>query len=798
MSDPLRVVGYTYLNRDPPWAGFDLTRLERLGDGSLVLTRAPLPVEDVGLTPPDGAAPASAGAGTGDGSRADPAAGPAGVAVDRGDLYSSDPGAHRVSRFNRCLPQPEPLPCISGPGPWPGQLDTPRGIAILPEAAGTQLAVAEEGNHRVQVFDVATGQSLFVVGKAGPDGKPQPGNGPGEFNGPWGLAADGAGNLYVADHGNGRVQKLGPRGKPDTGFAATLAAQPGPQSPVAVCIAGPAGQERLYVLDMAGGSGRVLVFDTQGKTQLPKSFPAAEAATPMALAVTGGSIYVGSLDGSVARYDVAGRFLSRFAGTDSSRPIRALAVETSGTLLACPGGWPLTRINPVGGYVRSGHFQAGPLAVSVPPMAWHRWQVEADAMAAAASVQLFSLVALAGTDPPAPVSDDDPFPASADPEKPGWSALPRNQLEVVILDDDARAALAGKPTANGPDADPDDPPRVVWIWVAGRLEGDGLVSPVLRQMRIDVAPGSSLRYLPRIYREGSISTPGPGAADAELTRHRLSSLRSRLVLDLWLAALDAELGRTAAALAGLPRRFDPAAAPTDGLPWLASWLDFDWVETWPEADARRYLAEAFGLGEIRGTVEGLRRYLKIYAGVTAWVEAPSALNGGAPLMLGESSTLGFDAVLAPAPAYGAVLASTATLDHSHLLDPAEGGVPLFGDVAHRFCVQVHAAEVTAAGALDTLKAVLAREAPAHTSYHLCVLPPRMRVGFQARLGLDTVVAGPMPDLNLAAAWATTATAPGGGPTLLGSLGVSAVLADQPRRSSRLGEGARVGGILSSS
>ena len=120
-------------------------------------------------------------------------------------------------------------------------------------------------------------------------------------------------------------------------------------------------------------------------------------------------------------------------------------------------------------------------------------------------------------------------------------------------------------------------------------------------------------------------------------------------------------------------------------------------------------------------------------------------------MLGQTSTLGFDTVLAPAPAYGAVLASTATLDHSHLLDPSDGGVPLFGDVAHRFCVQVHAAQVAAPGALDAVNSVLAREAPAHTSYHLCVLPPRMRVGFQARLGLDTVVAGPTPDLNLASA-----------------------------------------------
>src|SRR5262249_34929616 len=147
-------------------------------------------------------------------------------------------------------------------------------------------------------------------------------------------------------------------------------------------------------------------------------------------------------------------------------------------------------------------------------------------------------------------------------------------------------------------------------------------------------------------REGSIVALPPTAGTAELTEHRRASLQSRLLLDLWLAAIDAELGRTAAALAELPRRFDPAAAPAGGLPWLASWLEFDWLETWPEADARRYLAGAFALAQTRGTIEGLRRYLKIYAGVDARIAEPSALNGGAPLVLGEVATLGFNAVLA--------------------------------------------------------------------------------------------------------------------------------------------------------
>jgi hypothetical protein len=38
--------------------------------------------------------------------------------------------------------------------------------------------------------------------------------------------------------------------------------------------------------------------------------------------------------------------------------------------------------------------------------------------------------------------------------------------------------------------------------------------------------------------------------------------------------------------------------------------------------------------------------------------------------------------------------------------------------------------------------VIEAEKPAHTTYHLCLLEAAMRVGAQARLGIDAIVAGP--------------------------------------------------------
>jgi DNA-binding beta-propeller fold protein YncE len=56
---------------------------------------------------------------------------------------------------------------------------------------------ADVNNHRVQKF---TGAGGFLEAWG------QPGAGPGEFNGPSGLAVDAAGRVYVADRGNHRVQ----------------------------------------------------------------------------------------------------------------------------------------------------------------------------------------------------------------------------------------------------------------------------------------------------------------------------------------------------------------------------------------------------------------------------------------------------------------------------------------------------------------------------------------------------------------------------------------------------------------
>jgi predicted membrane-bound mannosyltransferase/DNA-binding beta-propeller fold protein YncE len=80
-------------------------------------------------------------------------------------------------------------------GPAPGQLLTPRNLAIGPDG---RLYVADSGNHRVQLFD-SDGRFLYGWGTFGTE--------PGQFNEPWGIAVD-EHFVYVADTWNHRVQKF--------------------------------------------------------------------------------------------------------------------------------------------------------------------------------------------------------------------------------------------------------------------------------------------------------------------------------------------------------------------------------------------------------------------------------------------------------------------------------------------------------------------------------------------------------------------------------------------------------------
>jgi phage tail-like protein len=95
-----------------------------------------------------------------------------------------------------------------------------------------------------------------------------------------------------------------------------------------------------------------------------------------------------------------------------------------------------------------------------------------------------------------------------------------------------------------------------------------------------------------------------------------------------------------------------------------------------------------------------------------------------------------------------VLVGQTVVGQSQPLADKEYGAPLYNETAHLFTVSVPAATMPTPGKREQLRGVIEQEKPAHADYHLCFVDARMRVGFQARIGIDSIVAGPPAPLSL--------------------------------------------------
>jgi len=111
---------------------------------------------------------------------------------DAGDTVVLDSKHGMVKIFDKDLKFKH---SFGGPGKNPGMLNMPQGMDL--DEAGN-IWVADTGNHRVQGFG-PDGKAFFVAGKQG--------SGPDAFRNPTGIACRGD-KICVADNGNGRIQVL--------------------------------------------------------------------------------------------------------------------------------------------------------------------------------------------------------------------------------------------------------------------------------------------------------------------------------------------------------------------------------------------------------------------------------------------------------------------------------------------------------------------------------------------------------------------------------------------------------------
>jgi hypothetical protein len=125
--------------------------------------------------------------------------GPTGLALDVVAgvqyLYVSDQNHGRIIKYN--LATGARVAVWGTTGNANLQFNSPYGIAIDPVTH--DLFIAERGNHRIQRI---TNQGAFVMTWG------IKGTANGEFDAPLGVAVDAAGNVYVTDHNNNRIQKF--------------------------------------------------------------------------------------------------------------------------------------------------------------------------------------------------------------------------------------------------------------------------------------------------------------------------------------------------------------------------------------------------------------------------------------------------------------------------------------------------------------------------------------------------------------------------------------------------------------
>lgn len=226
-------------------------------------------------------------------------------------LYVSDHPRGRILKLNASTGAV--VATLGTLGSGPGQFNAPYGIAIEPVTG--DLYVAERGNHRVQRI-TNTGTFVMTWGGAGAA--------QGQFAEPIGVAIDSAGDIYVSEHANHRVQKFHVTQTSGTWNAASVAMW-GSQGSGNNQLNAPYG----LALDGAGNvlvadglNGRVQRFSSTGAYQA--TIGAAGTAAGQLVVATGvavdgtGAIYVTSTSSdpqNAAASDANSQWVSKFSSS---------------------------------------------------------------------------------------------------------------------------------------------------------------------------------------------------------------------------------------------------------------------------------------------------------------------------------------------------------------------------------------------------------------------------------------------------------------------------------------------------
>jgi phage tail-like protein len=227
--------------------------------------------------------------------------------------------------------------------------------------------------------------------------------------------------------------------------------------------------------------------------------------------------------------------------------------------------------------------------------------------------------------------------------------------------------------------------------------GDELTSS--RVIKLEIASRPWIQYLPGIYQD----------ADEE----NADFLQRFLMISAHLTCGIEEN------LEFIHELFDPRITNAKWLPWLASWLAMPLLEGWDEEKRREIIQRTPELYRKRGTAEGLKLALRLFADVKAEIHEGEWPYPG--MVIGRSSTVGKDTVLSP---------------------------PVF--ISQCFTVELPDKKTEIPRErLRTVQALVETEKPAHAHYALVFEQteptfeevPFLHVGKTGRIGVDARIGG---------------------------------------------------------